>query len=287
MTVPLPNLRHGSISPRAVFATVIAAVFVSNLDLFVVNVALPYIGEDYHGASLGSLSWVLNAYAIVFAALLVVAGRLADRGGHKAGFQIGLGIFTLGSALCAVSPGVGWLVGSRVVQALGAAVLMPTSLALLLATTPPQRRAAVVRAWTAIGGVAAALGPVAGGLLVQADWRWVFLINIPVGVVALLAGGRVLPSIPGDDPSAPLPDILGAVVLTISIGALSLALVKGNEWGWSSGRVIGSLVTAAVLAGWFVARSARHPSPVVELPMLRVPAFATATVAGMLFMVRP
>src|SRR5207244_1666254 len=155
--------------------------------------------------------------AIVFAALLVVAGRLADRSGHKAGFQIGLAIFTLGSALCAISPGVGWLVASRVVQAIGAAVLMPTSLALLLATAPPERRSAVVR--------------------------------------------------------------------TLSVGALSLGLVKGNEWGWGSARTIGVLVAAAVLGVWFVARSARHPSPVVELPLLRIPAFATATVAAMLFMV--
>jgi len=128
------------------------------------------------------------------------------------------------------------------------------------------------------------LGPVFGGLLAQADWRWVFLINLPVGAVALLAGSRVLPDVrPGD--SGALPDILGAAVLTVSIGALSLGLVKGNEWGWDSGRTIGSLAAAAALAGWFLARSARHPSPVIELPLLRTPAFGTATVAAMLFAV--
>jgi EmrB/QacA subfamily drug resistance transporter len=273
------------VNPRAVFITVIVAVFVSNLDLFVVNVALPNIQKSYNGATLSSLSWVLNAYAIVFAALLVVAGRLADRGGHRMGFIVGLATFTLGSLLCAVSPGVGTLVASRVLQAAGAAVLMPTSLALLLATTPPARRASVVRAWSAIGGVAAALGPVLGGLLVQADWRWVFLINVPIGIVALVAGFRVLPDVRGDAANAPLPDILGAVVLTISIGLLSLGLVKADAWGWGSFRIIGSLVGAVLLGAWFFFRSSSHRSPIVELPLLRVRAFSTASLAALLFTV--
>lgn len=111
-----------------------------NLDLFIVNVAVPALGDAFHGSSLASLSWVLNAYAIVFAALLVVAGRLADRYGHRRGFLLGLAVFTAASALCAVAPGVGWLVAARALQAVGAAALMPTSLALLLVNTPAERR---------------------------------------------------------------------------------------------------------------------------------------------------
>lgn len=264
------------------FLTAIFAVFVINLDLFVVNVALPAVSRDFHGASLGSLSWVLNAYTIVFAALLVVAGRLADRAGHRPGFILGLVVFTLGSTLCAVAPGVAFLVAARVVQAIGAAILMPTSLALVLATTSPQRRPQVVRAWTAVGGVAAVLGPALGGLLVEASWRWVFLINLPVGVAAVVIALRVLPDVRGDE-QGPLPDIAGAAMLTVAIGALALGLVRGGAWGPASAPTIASFTVAAALAVLFFVRSARHPAPVVELPMLRIPAFRAATIAALAF----
>jgi EmrB/QacA subfamily drug resistance transporter len=270
------------VNPRAVFVVVIAAIFVSNLDLFVVNVALPSIGRDFRGASLGSLSWILNAYAIVFAALLVVAGRLADRSGHRRGFLAGLVIFTVGSTLCALAPDVATLVVARVVQATGAAVLIPTSLALLLAVTAPARRSAAVRAWSAVGGVAAALGPVLGGLLVQASWRWVFLINVPIGIAAIVLGIRALPETAGDR-DGPLPDLAGAGLLVIAVGALSLGLVEGGDWGWSSGRIVTAFAAALVLSVVFLARSARHLAPVIELPILRIRTFRTSTVAVLLF----
>ncbi|WP_232246420.1 MFS transporter [Kitasatospora mediocidica] len=263
---------------------VAAAVFVSNLDLFIVNVALPAMGRHFPGSTLASLSWVLNGYAIVFAALLVPAGRLADRIGHRTGFLVGLALFTLSSALCALAPGVGALVAARLLQAVGAALLMPTSLALLLAATAPERRAGAVRAWASIGGIAAGLGPVVGGLLVEADWRWVFLVNLPVGLAALLAGLRVLPRTPRPE-AGPLPDLTGALLLTAAIAALAVGLVKSDAWGWSSPRVIGSLLAAAALTGWFLRRSARHPAPVVELPLLRVPVFAAANATALLFTV--
>jgi EmrB/QacA subfamily drug resistance transporter len=269
-------------SARWTFITAIFAVFVFNLDLFVVNVALPSISHDFHGASLSSLSWVLNVYTIVFAALLVVAGRIADRGGHRKWFLIGLAVFTLGSALCAVAPDVALLVIARVVQATGAAVLMPTSLALVLATTSPARRPVVVRAWTAVGGVAAVMGPLIGGLLVQYSWRWVFVINIPAGIAAIIIGRRVLPDVRGDE-HGPLPDVLGAAFLTLAVGALALGLVKSGSWGPGSIQTIGTFVAAAVLIVAFFVRSAHHPSPIVELPMLRVPAFSGATLSALLF----
>ncbi|MCM2423899.1 MFS transporter [Streptomyces sp. RKAG293] len=259
-----------------------AGVFVANLDLFIVNVAVPAMGASFDGSSLASLSWVLNAYAIVFAALLVVAGRLADRYGHRRGFLLGLFVFTLASALCAVAPDLGWLVAARVLQAAGAAALMPTSLALLLANTAPEQRPRAIRSWAAIGGIAAGLGPVVGGLLVEADWRWVFLVNVPVGVVGLVAGARLLPD-SRPDRAGRIPDLLGTALLTLAIGALALGLVKSNAWGWSSPGVLGSLLATVVLTGAFVLRSARHPAPIVELPMLRTPAFAAATVAALFF----
>ena len=266
---------------RPTIAVVFTAVFVTNLDLFVVNVALPKIGTEFN-SSITSLSWVLNAYAIVFAALLVVAGRLADRNGHRGGFILGLGVFTLGSVLCAAATDTTFLVSARVVQAIGAAILLPTSLALLLASTPIQKRAVVVRAWSAVGGVAAALGPVVGGALVEASWRWVFLINVPVGIFAIVLGLKVLPQVK-DAARGAMPDLFGALLLTGSIAGLCLGLVEGNAWGWSSGRIIGSLAGSVVLMLAFLASSARHKSPIVELPLLKIRAFNTPTVGIMLF----
>ncbi|MED7949704.1 MFS transporter [Streptomyces sp. BE303] len=261
---------------------VAAAVFVSNLDLFIVNVAVPAMQQHFHGSSLATLSWVLNGYAIVFAALLVPAGRLADRIGHRTVFLAGLTVFTIASALCALAPSVGWLDAARVVQAAGAAALMPTSLALLLDATPPAERPGAVRAWASIGGIAAGLGPVLGGLLVETDWRWIFLANVPVGIAAVAAGARVLPGLRGKE-DGPLPDLFGAGLLTAAIATLAVALVKGDEWGWGSPRVLGSLLAAALLTGWFLRRSAHHHAPIIELPLLRVPSFAAANTAALLF----
>jgi EmrB/QacA subfamily drug resistance transporter len=280
------RLSNGSRPARIaiVYATIYAAVFMSNLDLFVVNVALPDVGRAFHGASLNYLSWVLNAYAIVFAALLVVAGRLFDRYGHRPGFLIGIVVFTASSALCAAADDVGWLVGGRVLQAVGAAVLLPSSLALLLLAAPPERRGRVVRAWSVVGAVAAALGPVAGGVLVQASWRWVFLINVPVGILALIIGWRVLPR-QSQRKRGSAPDMLGALLLTAAVGLLALGLVEGNNWGWTSSGVLASLAATPVLLVLFLARSARHRAPVVELPMLRIIPFSAASVATLLFAV--
>ncbi|WP_035931893.1 MULTISPECIES: DHA2 family efflux MFS transporter permease subunit [Pseudofrankia] len=272
-------------NPRArmVFAVVCAAVFVSNLDLFVVNVAFPDIHRAL-GGQLSTLSWVLNGYAIAFAALMVPAGRLADRHGHRDGFLLGLGLFTAASAACAASSDLTMLIVARVAQAVGAAALIPTSLALLLAVTPPERRPAAVRGWAAVGGLAAALGPVVGGLLVEADWRWVFLVNLPFGVVALVAGARVLPR-QRQTASGPFPDVLGVLLLTVGVALLALGLVQAPSWGWASVKVIGSFVAAAASLAGFVVRSARHPAPVVELTVLRAPGFGPAVFALLLFSV--
>lgn len=264
------------------FITAIFAVFVTNLDLFVVNVALPNISSDFHGASLSTLSWVLNAYTIVYAALLVVAGRLADRTGHRPAFLLGLAVFTLGSALCALSPDVAFLISARVLQAVGAAILLPTSLALVLTTATPERRPRVVRAWTAVGGVAAALGPALSGVLVQASWRWVFVLNVPVGIAAILVGRRCLPNVRAEQPG-PLPDLAGAALMTLGVAGFCLALVRSGAWGTGSPLTIGTFAGSFVLLAAFAAQSARHPAPVVEWPMLRVPTFRAATLAASLF----
>jgi MFS family permease len=169
VTTPEPN--GGTASVVAVLAI---AVFMSSLDLFIVNLAFPSIGQEYSGAELGSLSWVLNAYTIVFAAVLVPAGRWADRVGRRRALVAGLAVFTGGSLLCGLAPGVGWLVAARTVQAVGAGVMVPASLSLLLAVIPQEQRARALGSWSALGALGAALGPVIGGGLVEIGWRWVF-----------------------------------------------------------------------------------------------------------------
>lgn len=268
--------------PRLVLAVVCTGVLLSSLDLFIVNVALPAMSTDL-GAGLTGLSWVLNLYAIVFAALLVPAGRLGDRNGNRGTFLIGLAVFVLGSALCAVAWNVGSLIGFRVVQAVGCALLTPSSLALVLAATPPERRAGAVRLWVAFGGLGAALGPVIGGLLVELDWRWVFLVNVPIGLLALAIGARVLPSPARDD--GPLPDLLGAVALIGAVGSFVLAVVQGPEWGWTSPGVLAAFTVALVGGAVFAVSTARHRSPVLDPALLRAPNFSVATANSLVFQI--
>lgn len=261
-----------------------SAAFMAMLDVFVVNVAFTAIGEDYRGASLADLSWVLNGYTIVYAALLIPAGRLADRFGRKRGFLVGVAVFTLASALCAVAPTLWWLNGFRVLQAVGAAALTPTSLGLILTAMPASRRAFAVKVWATSTSIAAAVGPVIGGALVEVAWQWVFLINVPIGLLAIVAAVSLVPD--SRDTSVPrLPDIAGSIVLALSIGALALGLVKGQDWGWSSGSTTGSFAVAAVGLGVFAYRSFRHPSPVLDPALLKVRTFFWANVSALLFCV--
>ncbi|MFG3024981.1 MFS transporter [Streptomyces sp. NPDC048254] len=269
---------------RLVFALVAAGVAMSNLDLFVVNVAMPDISADFHGTALSSLSWVLNAYAVVFAALLVPAGSIADRTGPRRAYLLGVGVFTAASVLCAVAPGVWFLVGARVVQAAGAALLIPASLGILLAAAAPEQRTPAIRNWAALSGLAAALGPVIGGALAQLDWRWIFLINLPVGVVTVIFGLRALPRTPGHATGGPV-DLLGAGLLTGGVGAVALGLVKGQSWGWASAGPAICLGVAVVLLALFALHSGRHPSPVLPLDLLRLPSVRPAMLANLLFAV--
>jgi EmrB/QacA subfamily drug resistance transporter len=258
-----------------------AGVFMSSLDLFIVNIAFPSIARHFGGASLSSLSWVLSAYAIVFAALLVPAGRWADAFGRKRAFLLGLGVFTLASAACALAPSVGALTAARVVQAVGGAMMLPTSLGLVLPEFAAHERHVAIGLWAAVGGTAAAAGPPLGGVLVQADWRLVFLVNLPVGLAALALGARTLTE--RREPSGARPDVLGAATLIVAVGALVVAIVKGQEWGWSSARVLALLAGALALLPAIWLRSGRHPTPVVEPAMLRVRSFGLAVAASLLF----
>ncbi len=269
-------------NPWRTFLVVAMGVFVAYLDVFIVNVAFPDISREFPDVGISGLSWVLNGYAIGFAALLVPAGRLADLIGRKRGFLLGMAVFTLASAACALAPNPAVLVATRVVQSAGAALVIPTSLALLLAAFPPERRAAAVGAWGGVAAISAALGPVAGGLLVEASWRWVFLVNLPIGLIAIVAGRRLL--IESRDPArGRLPDPLGITFLATGVAALALAIVEGPSWGWASGRTIGVFVAAAVLLMGFARSCLGHPVPAVELSLLKSRPFAAANVVSLIF----
>ena len=265
----------------AVLAVLGVGVWMSNLDLFIVNLALPAIGSDFGEDQLTSLSWVLTGYATVFAALLVPAGRWADRVGRRRAYLCGLGMFTAASALAAAADGLAVLVVARLLQAAGAALLVPTSLALILAVVPLERRARAIGSWAAAGAVAAGVGPVLGGLLVEASWRWVFLVNVPVGVATLLVVRRVIPESRAAEPR-PV-DAVGASALAAGVGLLAFALVRTEQWGWSSSGVLAILLCSVLLLSWVGRRAWTHPAPVVTAELLRVRVFAWAAVASLLF----
>jgi EmrB/QacA subfamily drug resistance transporter len=258
------------------------AVFMSSLDLFIVNLAFPSIGEEYAGAERGSLSGILNAYTIVFAAVLVPAGRWADRVGRRRALVAGLAVFTVGSLLCGLAPGVSWLVAARTVQAVGAGVMVPASMSLLLAVVPHEQRARALGSWSALGALGAALGPVIGGGLVEIGWRWVFWVNLPVGIVAILLALRLVPE-SRDEARGSRPDLLGALLLALAVGLVAGALVEAADRGWASGAVLGLWLAAVLCAGAVVARSFRHPAPVLEPGLFRSRMFAGAGAASVLY----
>ena len=273
-----PQLRS---RPSRVLAVVGLAVFLSILDLFIVNIAFPDLRRDFAGVDLSGLSWVLTAYAIVFAAMLVPAGRLGDLYGRRRLFVIGLALFTLGSALCALAPSVEALIAARVLQGVGAAALTPNSLGLVLPLYPAEKRSTVIGAWAGIGAVGASIAPPLGGLLVEVSWRLIFIVNIPLGLIAIVLALRLAPEV-RDARATRLPDLLGIAVLVAAVGLLTLGLTQGQHWGWDE-RVFGAFAAAAVLGAVFLRRCARHPAPVVELSLLRVPAFALAGLSTLLF----
>lgn len=262
--------------PRLTLAVCALGVFVAFIDATIVNIAFPDMRRSFPDASLSHLSWVLSAYNVVFAAFLVAAGQLADIIGRRRVYLAGLWLFTAASALCAIAPSADTLIAARVIQALGAALLIPSSLGLLLAAFSAEHRAHAVALLTAVAALAAGLGPSIGGLLVTAsDWRLVFLVNIPVGIAAIMLARRHLV-----ESRAPgrrrLPDLLGSSCLALSVALLVLAVVQAPEWGWTSLAVIASIVAAVLLGVVVVRRSARHRSPVLDLALLRVRSFAVA-----------
>jgi EmrB/QacA subfamily drug resistance transporter len=267
-----------------VLAVLVSVAFMAQLDLFIVNVAVPAMGRSFSGATLSDLSWVLNAYAIVFGALLVPAGRLADHYGRRRFLLGGVLVFTSGSVLCALAPSLGVLIAGRMIQAAGAAAIVPTSLGLLLPVFPSRQHNLVVGAWAGVAAVAASSGAPLGGLLVTLSWRWIFLVNVPIGLFTVALGLRVLPEIRGHA-GARLPDPVSILSLLAAVTLLILGTVQGPEWGWTSAPVIGLLVAAALSGALTVNRALTRPHAVIEAALFESREFATATIALFAFFV--
>lgn len=275
----------GEVSREAATRTTVllcVAAFMTMLDLFIVNVAFESIRETYSGYSLADLSWVLNAYIVVYAACLIPAGSLSDRYGRKQGFLVGLGLFTIASLGCAAAPTLGFLIAFRVAQAVGAAVLTPASLGLILSVLPEARRVGAVQVWATSSSFAGALGPVIGGLLAESSWRWAFLLNLPVGLIALVVAWRLLPK------SAPssrtrVPDPVGAIAIAVAVGALSLGLVRADDWGWGSVQMLLTAVITVFALVLLIHRVRTHPAPAMSPQLFRVPGFTVANITILIF----
>ena len=268
---------------RTVFVVTALGAFMASLDLSIVNVAFPALEHSFPHDSRATLAWVITGYGIVFGALLVTAGRTADRLGSRRVFFAGLAVFCTGSALCALAPSVPLLVAGRVVQGVGAAALLPSSLGLLLGAYPQDRRSQVVALWGGVGALAVATGPSFGAALVAAGgWRWVFLVNVPIGVAAWLVGRTVLtPSRPAA--SGATPDYLGVVLISMALALLVLGISEGPTWGWSSAAVVGSFAGAGAVGLTFLRRSSRHQEPVLDLTLFRSRSFSVANAATFLY----
>ena len=268
--------------PELVLAVSSLAVLTVFLDTTALFVAFPNLSQSFPDASTAQLSWVLNAYTIVFAALLVPAGKVADRVGHKRSFLVGVALFMAGSLLSAMAPNPTVLIATRMGQAVGAAVLLPSSLALILRAFPRERIPVAVAVWGATGAVAAALGPTLGAALVEwTSWRWVFYLNLPVGLFAIAVGTRVL--LDSRQPDTRLPAPSGVALIAGAAAALSLGVVQSESWGWVDPRTVGALVIGTLLMAAFVVAQRRSEAPVLDLELFTIGNFAWGNAASMAF----
>jgi MFS family permease len=244
-------------------------MFLVMLDTTVLFVAFHGIRASFAGASAAELSWVLNAYTIVYAALLVPAGRLADLYGRKQLFLIGVALFTSAEVRCGFATDPLALIGFRVLQAVGGAFLIPASLALILAAFPVQKRAIAVSLWGAVGALAAAVGPSMGAAIVDAfGWQWAFFINLPVGLLALALSAVKLKESRSADTGA-LPDIPGVFMLILGVGGIAFGVVKSSDWGWACPWSLGAMLAGVTFLAGFVAWAGRVEIPALDLSLFR------------------
>jgi EmrB/QacA subfamily drug resistance transporter len=257
--------------------------FILLVDVTIVNVALPTMADDLH-ASFASLQWVIDIYALALAALLMVTGSMADLVGHRRIYVAGLSVFALASLACALSPNAAVLITARAVQGAGGAAMFATSAALVSATYQGRDRGVAFGVWGAVNGAAAAAGPIVGGLLTEGfDWPAIFLVNLPIAVVAVVLSLRVLPAREAGGRSGARLDLPGAATFTLAAAALTYALIRGGEQGWGDGLTVAAFVVTVLSAGGFVAVEARSANPMLDLALLRRPSFAGLLTGALLY----
>ena len=256
-------------SPWLVLVSTGLAVFAVLLDTTILFVAFGAIGADFPTVDVSTLSWVINAYTIALAATLIPGGRLADRVGRRRVFLFAVVLFTVASVLCGLARSIELLVAARVLQGIGAAALVPASLALVLQTFPRAKVPVAIAIWSAIGAVAGAIGPTLGAFVIaHAGWRWAFYINVPVGLVSLVLGRRVLKE--GRESNAgPIPDPLGVVLLVGALALMAWAIVQTDAWGWGSGRFVGTVAFSLLLLAVFIRRCSRVANPLINLALFQ------------------
>ncbi len=279
----------GSLSPDDghprkwwILVAVSIGMFMGLLDVTIVNIAIPSIEADLR-ASLASISWVLNAYSLTLAVFFLTMGRIGDKFGRKRVFLFGLVTFTAFSFLCGIAPDIRWLVAFRAGQGVGGAALLTVSLAIVLGAFPRRQQGAAVGIWAALGTAAAAVGPVLGGVLLEyGHWSWIFFVNVPVGVLALVACSVVIPrdgKSAGQEGSL---DIPGMLISGAGLFMLTLALVQGGDWGWTSPVILGLFAGAIISFPLFMWREVSTPSPMFPVTLLRIRSFTAANSAIML-----
>jgi len=268
-----------AVRPRWVLSLTSIAYFMVVLDSLVVVTALPRMQQDLH-AGLAALQWTVNSYGISFAAGIITAAALGDRFGRRRVFTLGLALFTLSSAGCALAPDAAALIVARTVQGLGAAVVLPLSLTILTTAFPPQRRGLIVGIYGGLAGLAVAAGPLVGGVVTESlDWQWIFWLNVPIGLLAAAGGMRLLPESHGAPQRL---DLSGVALVSGGVVALVWSLVRANDIGWSSPQTVGTLLAGCALLLAFVWWQRRAHAPLVPMGLFRSRAFAAGTVTTFL-----
>jgi EmrB/QacA subfamily drug resistance transporter len=262
-------------------AAVSFGLFMIMLDNTVVNVALPSIERDLH-ISIAQLEWIVTAYALVFAALMITGGKLADLYGRRRIFVVGLAIFTLSSLACGFAPSSGFLIGARAFQGIGAALMNPATLSIITATFPPKQRGQAIGIWAGVSAMALAIGPLAGGLIVDnINWNWIFFVNVPVGVLGIVVAKFFIDE-SRDTSHEQSIDLPGLATSAAGLFALSYALIEGNAKGWASAEILGLFATAAVLLVAFVLLESRQRLPMLDLSLFKIGSFVGANIVAML-----
>ena len=262
-------------------AAVAFGLFMIMLDNTVVNVALPSIAADLH-ISISELEWIVTGYALVFAALLITGGKLADMFGRRRIFIVGLAIFSLASLACGLAPNAGFLIGARGVQGVGAALMSPATLSIITATFPPRQRGQAIGIWAGVSALALAIGPLVGGLIVDnIGWNWIFFVNVPIGALGIVVSQLVIKE-SRDTSHEQSIDLPGLLTSGLALFALSYGLIEGNRHGWASGEILGLFAAAAVLLAAFIVLESRQRLPMLDLSLFKIPSFVGANIVALL-----